>query len=270
MGDRLPCRQLIVPTSQPNMAVRSSRSDLAAVTEGDTLTLYLASGKRKHPRFFWVTVPQAAGAPPELSWDKSKAKRYTKNSKPNKTEMVLGVSDRAEIKSAREWFEFVDADKSGMLDRDELAKLYKTARGEKLPRKRLDEAMATMDLDSSGLIDFDEFSVWWKDNGGDLEAQQDLALTIFLAGDLQLLCVCDDAETKDKWVSGLQAALRGEGRSAVGPAAWRRVRELYEPEYWKGVEHRDKLRTVAGDRQGSAQASPPRGLAALASRSTLR
>mgnify|MGYP003339300709 CR=1 FL=1 len=51
-------------------------------------------------------------------------------------------------------------DKSGELDRSELAALYKQARGEKLSGRQLKIAMAVMDADKSGTIEFSEFEAW--------------------------------------------------------------------------------------------------------------
>lgn len=52
----------------------------------------------------------------------------------------------------------------------------------------LNIALATMDVDQSGMVEFGEFEAWWRSNGGDLQAQRDLAFTIF-AGNVQLLLV---------------------------------------------------------------------------------
>ena len=178
---------------------------LVSVAEGGVLTLYLASGKRKHDRHFWVT---RRGAEARLSWDKSKS------AKPNKTETLVRVEPAPVVKTARQWFDEIDADSSGELDRKELATLYKRARGEKLPKRRLEDAMAVMDRDGDGQISFDEFERWWSENGGDLEKHRDRAMTIFV-GDLQLLVVASDAETKRQWVSGLEAAVRGPKPAAA-------------------------------------------------------
>ena len=53
-----------------------------------------------------------------------------------------------------------DQDGSGVLDRAELATLYRQARGEKLSGRQLKTAMATMDADGSGDIEFKEFQAW--------------------------------------------------------------------------------------------------------------
>jgi hypothetical protein len=84
--------------------------------EGGTLTIYLASGKRKHDRVFWVD--RTTGT---ISWDKKKS------TKPNKSESLIGVESAPAIKSAKEWFDLIDADKSGELDANEFAELYKKA-----------------------------------------------------------------------------------------------------------------------------------------------
>lgn len=84
--------------------------------EGGMLTMYLASGKRKHDRVFWVNTSTGV-----ISWDKKRS------NKPNKSEIVSAVEGAPAIKSAREWFDFIDADSSGELDSAELAELYKKA-----------------------------------------------------------------------------------------------------------------------------------------------
>ena len=116
-----------------------------------TLAIHFPTGKKKHDRLFWVDGP--AGT---ISWDKKQTK------KPNKGPCRL---DRVQdglppLLGARAWFDKIDADGSGELDREELAALYKEARGEKLSKKQLKTAMAEMDTDGSGSIDFAEFEGW--------------------------------------------------------------------------------------------------------------
>eukprot|EP01046_Picozoa_sp_COSAG06_P053354 COSAG06_NODE_9203_length_1959_cov_6.024781_2_plen_179_part_00 len=53
-----------------------------------------------------------------------------------------------------------EQDGSGVLDRAELATLYRQARGEKLSGRQLKAAMAAMDADGSGDIEFKEFQAW--------------------------------------------------------------------------------------------------------------
>ena len=57
------------------------------------------------------------------------------------------------------WFEHIDANGSGELDRDEVATLYRQAHGVNLKPKLLDDAMKMMDLDGSGSVEFEEFAV---------------------------------------------------------------------------------------------------------------
>ena len=73
----------------------------AFVQSGGVLTMYLASGKRKHDRYFWV------GDGRVLSWDKKKAKP---GKKANKSERLESVSPNPEIRSANEWFAMIDAE----------------------------------------------------------------------------------------------------------------------------------------------------------------
>jgi hypothetical protein len=117
-----------------------------STAEGSEMTMYLASGKKKHRRFFWLEGNM-------LSWDKSKS------SKPNKSFPVTRAKPSADVKSAQQWFEHIDANGSGELDRDEVATLYRQAHGVNLKPKLLDDAMKMMDLDGSGSVEFEEFAV---------------------------------------------------------------------------------------------------------------
>ena len=126
------------------------------------------------------------------------------------------------------------------------AALCAVCRGERLKLKDLAAAMAAMDTDESGRIELEEFQQWWADNGesankpymystlpprannaeeacssidvaslccvafysgGDLEKRRQCALTV-QAGDVQLLLVAKDAETKQRWVAAMRAVLR--------------------------------------------------------------
>jgi Ca2+-binding EF-hand superfamily protein len=59
------------------------------------------------------------------------------SNKPNKSSTIVDVEPSPAVKSAKEWFETIDADGSGELDQDELATLYQKARGEKLKGKQV-------------------------------------------------------------------------------------------------------------------------------------
>ena len=201
---------------------------MSVVEEGAVLARYLPTGKLKNSRYFWVSVEEGA-----LCWDKKK------NQKPNKTSPLVSVQPEPVLKSAREWFDTIDADGSGELDATELATLYRTARDEKLSKKELAAAMVCdalsllshmyphtqlrrprgeqeeMDADGSGSVDFAEFEAWWRSTGGDLEKQQEQAFTV-VAGDAQLLLVAPSVEAKRTWVNGLTAVLRSLGRLDPG------------------------------------------------------
>ena len=105
---------------------------MSFVEHGHTLTMYLASGKKKHERSFWV---ERRGSPlgsgrrsATIMWDKSRRK------KPRKSEPLLGFDSSPATQTAKEWFDHFDADGSGSLDVTELVQLYKEARSEKLVR----------------------------------------------------------------------------------------------------------------------------------------
>eukprot|EP01052_Picozoa_sp_SAG31_P018349 SAG31_NODE_1296_length_8945_cov_6.341510_9_plen_146_part_00 len=66
--------------------------------------------------------------------------------------------------AALEWFEQVDSDASGMLDRNEIGLLLKNLsfNGKMQPSKsELDEVMQVIDKDKSEAVDFEEFYDWW-------------------------------------------------------------------------------------------------------------
>jgi hypothetical protein len=66
-----------------------------------------------------------------------------------------------------------------------------------------------------GQINLDEFQIWWRENGGDLEKQKHLALTVQLRGGDDLLLVAPDRPSKERWVDGLRALLRIQGRQLL-------------------------------------------------------
>ena len=118
------------------------------VEEGDVLTQYLASGKKKNKRYFWVSAADGV-----IMWDKKKSTR------PNKIAQLISVEPAPAVRDARQWFTAIDADGLGELDSDELADLYRQATGEKLGKSRLKQAMHEMDGDGNGKINFYEFEV---------------------------------------------------------------------------------------------------------------
>ena len=61
----------------------------------------------------------------------------------------------------RSLFDQVDADKSGLLDREEVRTMV-IRLGREVTEQEIDEAMAAMDEDKSGEVDVDEFSQWWR------------------------------------------------------------------------------------------------------------
>ena len=67
---------------------------------------------------------------------------------------------------AREMFDEVDDDKSGLLDVGEIIRLAKML-GVDLDLAQAQQAMEEMDEDQSGEVDFDEFYEWFKLANGD-------------------------------------------------------------------------------------------------------
>jgi hypothetical protein len=148
----------------------------------------LQSGKLKHARFFWLDEETR-----EVSWGK------TLRSKKCKTETLQRIIGAPTVPDAETYFRETDADGSGYLDRDEVARLYQRARGEKLSKSQLTAAMQEMDSDGSGEVDLSEFSEWWRRNGGDLERHRERAFTFVFVGGLEVLVVADDLATKKLW-----------------------------------------------------------------------
>lgn len=232
-------------TRGPTLGRMSDAAAIVAVETGSTLAMYLASGKKKHDRLFWVSPSDGT-----LAWDKKKS------AKPNKIEPVLSVGSEPAVKNARQWFESMDADGSGEIDEQELAELYQQARGEKLSKKQLKAAMAAMDQDGGGTVDFEEFDAWWRANGGDLEKHKELALTV-VAGDVTLLLVAHDIEAKMMWVNGLTAMLRSLGK--LPPAAEPEAPEAAavepepEPESEPAPETTDATRSASFGAEAAAE-----------------
>ena len=162
----------------------------------DDLTIYLASGKKKHPRIFWLTPPPDSQSQngPLLHWGKKQ------NGRQAKVETLLRVVDKPTIPDAERLFYDMDDDDSGYLDATEVAQLYKKARGEKLSKSSLAAAMREMDSDGNNQVTMDEFQTWWVNNGGDLEQHRDRAFTFVCEGGTEVLVVAKDMETKSRWV----------------------------------------------------------------------
>ena len=209
-------------------AEAAEAADAAGRDFEGSLDMYLASGKKKHARYFWLEGTK-------LCWDTKRKE----TGKANKSEQLIAVEAAPAIKSAREWFQQIDANKSGQIDAHELAELYKQARGEKLKSKVVSKAMADMGSNGSGKCDLKEFERWWSANGthgpilsillgamsdifarfelihsvlfagGDLEKHRDCALTVTCGGvsrgETVLLLVAPDAATHRRWVAALSA-----------------------------------------------------------------
>ena len=217
---------------------------IESLQRGVQLNLFYASGKLKHGRFFWLdpagmrseeaaaAAATAAGQGAErvaaatLSW--GKAARGESRKGQCKTEILRGVTDGPSISDAAELFNSMDKDHSGTLDASEISALYRQARGEKLSKKALSNALAVMDTDGSGSVDREEFLRWWQeDAASDLEKQADRAITVEIGGEgleaaaaaagdgsggdgvMSLRLVAPSAEVKERVLLGLQAALRG-------------------------------------------------------------
>ena len=79
----------------------------------------------------------------------------------------LSPEEQKEVeKDAREEFDKLDTDKSGMLDKNELRALLvkfneKMGKGEPLKEETVDEVFKEFDKDNSGKISFDEIMAEW-------------------------------------------------------------------------------------------------------------
>ena len=58
-------------------------------------------------------------------------------------------------------FNLIDADNSGLLDRDEISSLADYLSEDPMSEAEMDQAMQEMDGDGSGEVDFEEFQSWW-------------------------------------------------------------------------------------------------------------
>ena len=166
------------------------------------LAVYAASGKKQHDRFFAA----------QHQWDQDELKIKVSwagaaNKKGETTETLKAVHPEPTIPTAKKLFEEMDADKSGFLDKEEVAALYKKARGEKLGKNNLKKAMKEMDSDHSGEVDVEEFEAWWATNGGDLEKHRDRAFTLVCKGGIELLLVAPTSQAKQVWVDGCSELL---------------------------------------------------------------
>ena len=171
--------------------------------------MYLPIGRLKHKtgRAFWVT--DNADGIPILNWAKPRTIQgdSSQNPKKKKSELLLNVEDHIHrYKSAADWFSMFDQDDSGYLEPTELPELYRAALRRKLKKSELAEATREMDTDGSGHINEHEFEKWWRTHSGELEMYRDLAFSVS-AGHEHLILVAPDAESKDKWVAGLEAAM---------------------------------------------------------------
>ena len=85
--------------------------------------------------------------------------------------------------AVRDKFAYYDEDKSGTLQKDEVAKLLKDLSGGELSEEEIRAAMEEIDEDNSGLVELDEFLPWWRRRGGaaHVEVLPRAALAIALA-----------------------------------------------------------------------------------------
>ena len=186
--------QPLSPAEASAVAAAANAADSIETLNGE-LKVYLASGKEKHARWFWLT-PQLGTRKILLHWGKKL------NGKGSKTAMLLHVLDKPTMRDPDQLFRDMDDDNSGSLDETEVSILYKKARGEKLSKANLSAAMCEMDGDGSGDVSIDEFRKWWAANGGDLEQHRSEAMTFVCAGGVEVLVVAPDLATKQRWVAG--------------------------------------------------------------------
>lgn len=192
------------PDPEPELQLQPTRQAVAAdastdgLVRGSKMAVYSLSGKKKHDRWFWLQTESSA----VICWGK------TLHDKKHKSERLVDVVDGPSIRDARTLFDEVDVDQSGELDEQEIARLYKKARGQKLGKKELRAAMQEMDTDRGNGVSFEEFEKWWSVNGGDLEKYRSKALTLVMADGLELLLVAPTVEIHQYWLRGCTALLK--------------------------------------------------------------
>ena len=234
---------------------------LGVVSEGGSLAIYLASGRKKHDRYFWCSPNEGT-----ISWFKEKTTKAPTFGKGPKTMTLVAVSGTPHIKTARQWFDSVDASAGSSdhkLDADEIATVYREARGETLKGRSLALAMAEMDTDGGGAVEFQEFAKWWGENGGDLEKQRDLAMTVTCGdgtagadGDVHLLLVAPGAATKRSWLAGLGAMLRLATRVQMSPE-FAEAKAPISPDRAKVQEQLVEEREPEVERARATNSKPP-------------
>eukprot|EP01043_Picozoa_sp_COSAG02_P008727 COSAG02_NODE_285_length_25646_cov_10.858143_2_plen_1450_part_00 len=206
--------RLSAPTDESQAAEPQQVLSIDLNSLRDELTIYHASGQKKHPRFFWLT-PQSDGQTQNdhlLHWGKKLDARQAK------FEKLIRVIDKPTIPDAERLFYDMDEDDSGYLDDKEVATLYKKARGEKLSKSNLGKAMREMDSNGNNQVSIDEFRAWWLKHGGDLEQHRDRAFTFVCQSGAEVLVVAKDMETKNRWVGSCAQLLPTAASDNLAPS----------------------------------------------------
>ncbi len=177
------------------------------------LSCYDGQGKKKNERWFFLT--DLDRQPAQVAW------RVKATGKKGKSMPLLDVHDGTRMPTARQVFHHMDADGSGSLNQQEVDEVYRITMGEKLGKKRLQEAMRIMDTDGSGLVSCDEFENWWKQIGRDLDQARDRAFALELGNPgeppLTKRLVAPDIRSKNMWLEAC-CALVGKGSIGSEPA----------------------------------------------------
>jgi Ca2+-binding EF-hand superfamily protein len=105
-------------------------------------------------------------AKPEIRAIRTMFEEYAEEmtTKTGEKRWTLGRDKLGEIhhKSLRSFFDVIDVDNSGCLDREELGQLVGTL-SQPLSAVELDDLMDKLDIDGDGTVDFAEFQEWYQD-----------------------------------------------------------------------------------------------------------
>lgn len=180
------------------------------VSQPRKLVCYNGQGRKKNERFFFLS--HLDREPAEVTWRRKLSDRK------GKSMPLRDVHDGTRLPSARQIFRQMDADNSGTLNQQEVAELYRITMGEKLGKKRLQEAMRVMDTDGSGQVSCEEFAHWWDQTGRELDQARDRAFALELGAPweppLTKRLVAPDIRTKNMWLEACCALL---GKSLARP-----------------------------------------------------
>jgi hypothetical protein len=169
------------------------------------------------------------------------------------------------MKDARTLFNELDADRSGSLDREEVAALFKSLGWtSKQLKKDLDSALQQLDGNGDNEISFEEFNVWWSIHGGAQSEKRKAAGTI----DLRTLRSMGSLGGKDICLVGHERDYQLQADSVIEAEDWCEALNGVAPEVpLTGIRPGDKpskkeknaaLKGESAAAIAPADAAPPR------------